>query len=859
MMKHAFEKIDVVYDSDLISGEYLIKMYENFLCDTFSEDHHNIGIVLHSGSLCFDIISVVFAAISNLILNDKNVEHVLDAISNGDIVTYKKQRYVYRGIKTESFFGTPEEFVVLEQDKNKQTEYVPRKRWNHIVPYFGNSQTTGGSGLRKTHSQRNEFIAEITGKEKSEIPGLVENSTVILMPRDRADDILRNVKIVYGERKIIKLLDLVTAAYYTEHEEYNYGGNAEKVDPILKITSKIGVARRLVKKRADNEVKGAMILGLDGTSHDKSELSELMERVSLGYIYTSYSINSELGDELAETYPDANLFACTKEFLLNNSLPVNVSNYLTNVLNLQTGIIVDKTINSHFVEGNITWEEYKAIKSKLRKIKYTESINENKETFIIQATALLNLFVTAPFTMSALEACVQDLNIISPKVRLEEIRTYAEHFMYGMKEAAMEIIASLEKLYSNLFEENEKERHLKKFLNTHRGEKTVIVVPRAYYAAVLQKTLYLYLGTKKITFATTNKFNNETLYDRIIVVGNIKGKRFNPFKCNAAIDIDVMLYDFEKQLFDYHKRSAETRELEYNVRNKILDLSELDEWTNSEIIQDDVREMDLIGDELDMFYEKLNVVAIKNFINRETTTGTQTIEVTKVSRFVEGQSALFSKHYKAIVFDEETEEVKEKNVEDLLPGDVLIFTKNDSFTKSIVDNILEHLIEQNLLSEQIKDAYMKSVYWKDILRAYIKRQQITYNELGKAFAAVGSTKHYGTIRSWIQPFSHIVGPMDLESYEHVAIVTQDTDMLSNPAAYRDACRIIRSERTKILDLIAKAIVAKLLGKAPQNDKVLSTVFDNIDNLSMRLQIDSITSLEEEYQAPMGMVNKPINI
>lgn len=99
----------------------------------------------------------------------------------------------------------------------------------------------------------------------------------------------------------------------------------------------------------------------------------------------------------------------------------------------------------------------------------------------------------------------------------------------------------------------------------------------------------------------------------------------------------------------------------------------------------------------------------------------------------------------------------------------------------------------------------------------------------------------------------------MESYEHIAMLTQDTNMLKNPGAYYDACKIIRSERTKILGLIAKVIISDLSGNAPKNDKVLEVVFDNIDNLAVRLQIESITNLEEEYCVPMGMVNKPIII
>lgn len=858
-MKQVLNKIDISYDDDLISKEYLIRTFEEFLCDTFSEEKHNTGIVLHTGSICFDVISLAFAAISNLVLNDNNTENVLDSIEDGDIVTYGKKRYIYRGKKKSKFVDVEQEYVLLEQEKNKEIDYIPQKRWNMIVPYYGESKTTGGRGLRKSIEQRQNFISEITGADKSEIPSVIDSSTVIVMSRERADDLLRKVTITYGEKKTIRLLDLVTASYYTENDEYNYGGNAEKVEPIIKVTSKLGVARKLVKKRSENEIKGLMILEQDGVTQNKSELAELIERKALGYVYASYSINSEMGDELVSLYPDAELFACTKEFLLQKTLPVQKTNLLTDRLEVQTGIIIDKAINRHVLQSEFTWEDFKKIKRQIKNVKYTESINDNKDNFVIQASALLNLLVTAPYTMTDLDECKNDINIVLPKDRLNELQSYAESFMYGMKDIAFEIIHSLTELYRTIVENNPKELALKKLLTDHRGKKIAIVVPKAYYIPVLQKTLRLYMGAKRVSIVTANRFDNENLYDRIIIVGDIKGKRFNPFKCKSAIDIDVILYEYENILFEHKCKKAEIREAEYNVRNRILDIDELDSLHVIEQQSEDVEEIENISDELDLFYEKLNVVAIKSLMSKGVPNGVQTLEVTKVAKFVEEESILFSKHYKAIVFDEEKADVVEKSVDDLLPGDILIFTKNDGFTKNIVDDILETLLEQKLLNSTIKAAYEKANYWKDLLRDYMDQNYLSYAELGKKFAEVGSTKHYGTIRSWIQPFSHIVGPQDVASYKHIAMLTKDPDMLMNPAAYYDACRIIRTERTKILELIAKAIISELSGNAPKDDKVLTLVFNNIDNLAVRLQIESITNLEEEYYAPMGMVNKPIVI
>lgn len=62
-----------------------------------------------------------------------------------------------------------------------------------------------------------------------------------------------------------------------------------------------------------------------------------------------------------------------------------------------------------------------------------------------------------------------------------------------------------------------------------------------------------------------------------------------------------------------------------------------------------------------------------------------------------------------------------------------------------------------------------------------------------------------------------------------------------------------------MKLIAAAIVKKLGGKADTNDKLLKAVYDNIDSLAIRKQLDTVIDIQDEYSVPIGMVNRPISI
>ena len=61
---------EIIYQiSGTFSKEVLIRAYAEFLSQTVEKNKHNVGIVLHSGSLCFDALILTYAAITNLLFN----------------------------------------------------------------------------------------------------------------------------------------------------------------------------------------------------------------------------------------------------------------------------------------------------------------------------------------------------------------------------------------------------------------------------------------------------------------------------------------------------------------------------------------------------------------------------------------------------------------------------------------------------------------------------------------------------------------------------------------------------------------------------------------------------------------------
>ena len=49
----------------VISKERLMQDYTDFLGKTILTEYRNVAVLLHTGSVCFDAISLIFAAVSN--------------------------------------------------------------------------------------------------------------------------------------------------------------------------------------------------------------------------------------------------------------------------------------------------------------------------------------------------------------------------------------------------------------------------------------------------------------------------------------------------------------------------------------------------------------------------------------------------------------------------------------------------------------------------------------------------------------------------------------------------------------------------------------------------------------------------
>ena len=385
-------------------------------------------------------------------------------------------------------------------------------------------------------------------------------------------------------------------------------------------------------------------------------------------------------------------------------------------------------------------------------------------------------------------------------------------------------------------------------------------MPKAYYADLLKMMIHSY-RFGGIDIVTPSRFNSRKYYDGVLVVGNFKDRLFDPLNCKTAAEVISFLYENEQKVFRYKKRQIE--KIDYGL-NAAVGVS--DEKTNRNDQDTDFSSEEIdVGDEIRTFEEtdeaidRIPFLDLPEFRSSQNISGTSqaVAEVTVTGAFISGETILFTKYYKAVVYDPTSGKIVEKDPERIVPGDNLVFMSRDTYTKNTVDTIYDQLLGNGRFNNKVIDASEKAEYWKEVLREYKDKNNLTYSEIARKLRQCGSTIQEMAVRQWITDDSHIVGPRNEQTMEQLAAITEDPYISTDPSSYFEACRLVRRERREILRLIGIAITEKLRGTVPKNNEILTDIWKNIDKLSTELEVDRISKLNDPVTVPIGLVNKPI--
>lgn len=857
------EKCNIYYDNALVSKESIINKYLSFFADSMNPENRIVGFALHTGSVCFDVISVVAIGLGCLSYNLSTNDEIIAALQLDDIVIYKNHRYRWKGLEPMD----DKMYICLEQDGNGMNGLIKKKleydKHKHLItPYFGLSQTTDGRGVKRKKTNREDFLSYIFNLSVSEIPTQIDISVIVVAERSLFADICRNVNIEYGDGKRVELLDIIPASYFTSSGvEYQFGVNPTKSKPVFKVTRNISIARDMVLDKHENNVVGLLVFGDTIVQDNFTELSDLLRRKMLKFAIVTSPMYVELGAHIFELYEDASIFACTKEYLTSFPNAVEICNSYTDSLFQQIKNIVNNNITDIKISGGLDKDAYNAVWNAILTIKQSNWESELKNEFIVSVYGMLKLLNTAVFTMCDMEQAILEgkinQSVKSPKMRIVELWNIAEAAGV-MQESCRFVVGVLEKKYNELLMTAPKANVLQEYIKKHSTTTIAVIVPKSYYEDILIWSNPDLFASPNIVCVTPNKFDPCRKYGDVIVVGEISNKKFDPLCCYSSKNVIVLLYECEERFFVYRKRKKQKYEQQLNSKlgMTIKNLGVVYKDTSSdEILESEMKSLAT----LDEYIDNYNVFDIRKITVENAQIGgyMPISEVTHIGRFTTGEQILFSKYYSAVVFNDTAGTVTEKFPSDLLSGDVLVFSKRNEYTQNIVDIVYERLQKSGRLSHQSIEMFEKSLYWKKVLREYKDYNNYTYRDVAKKLNEVGGSLQEVTVRQWLIEDSHIVGPRNEKTLEYIAKITKNSQLLDNTHDYYEACRNVRRERRQILKLIATAINDKLRGFVPPEGSDLEVVYDNVENLSEVLELEYISELDESVNININLVNRPI--
>ena len=858
-------KCQVYYDNELISKETVLERYLSFFANTMGDTSHRIGIALHTGDMSFDVVSVVAVGLGCIAQNLSTNDEILAALNRNDIVMYNGQRYRWIGIQEVGGCR----YLVIEQDgtgKNGNIKSFVRYEENKhlIVPYYGNSRITDGRGVKQEATNREDFFSHVLDLPLAEVPTQIDVSVIVVAGRTVFENIYRKVSIEYENGKKVGLLDIAPASYYTNIDTPSqFGANPSKAEPIYKVTDNMSVARDLVLDKNGNRVIGLLICGASAHDAGTSELPDLLRRHSLKFAFVTSPVHTKLAENITDFYEEAALFACTKEYLETLEDGVVCKNPYTERLQQQINTIINSKTDIIKVHGGIEKEVFWKIRHDILAIKESALDSEIKDEFIITAQSTLNLFCTAVFSMEEMDQAIQsgrlDSRVKLPTERIDRLLTLSLK-TEGMQDRCLRIVETIEQLYNQLRDNVPKENLLMDIIASNGAGNMAIIVPKAYYKDVMLNVHPQWSTMPNIHIFTPNAFDRGTEFDNVIIVGEMYSKKFDPLQISSAKHIYILLYECEQKAYGYRQRIKQKYDYKLNAKLGLLSDSQIED------IQD-VFEKGKTEDQemqkyisLDEYMEELSLLTLRNSAIRvgQASGGTATAEVTYIGTFTSGESILFSKYYSAVVFDSARGTVIEKPPENLLPGDILVFTVRNDYTKNIVDILYAYLLNAEMLGDEANDQYVKSLYWKTVLRQYKKDKDFGYGDLAVALKNAGCPLHEVSIRQWLVEDSHIVGPRDIETLRAIGRLTGNKSLQENAEEYYEACNNVRRQRRGILGLIAGAISSKLIGSIPESGSILEIVFNNVEKLSQTLELDEIIRLENSVGINVNLVNRPIS-
>ncbi len=843
------KKCDILFEDELISDGLIMSTFACYVAELMDEAEKSSSLIYHTGSPIFDILLTLYVALSCIIYDELTPVELVESLSPGDIVIFENRRAKFLGLTADHMAQVIYDSV-QKGYRTPTTVTMPPKSFYKIKPYYGEATILDGRGIHTDSKAKSDFLQAVFNKSKSDVAGIGRKSAVVVCNRDFADSFVDKVRIEYNGSPRIGITDLMPASYFSDNNEYPFRGNPGKNTPVLKFTNKASIARELIFADEQKQVFAFVIMGGQAVKNGESELPDIINRRSLKKTLVSLPI-ADYDGNLCAVYPDARVFACTKDMLLSYSLPSTPGGPLTSESELLINNIINRDLIEHDIDSIIDIEAYRTFRRKISDVRHHTQNDETIERFIVESYSLMNYFSNIPFPLHEVEIARHEMNLacMSAIEKKDFLSGVVNDYSGALADLLSDISRTLDTIFHRIEYSNPKMQPLVDVIeNALRLGSILLLVPKPFYIDIFKALLPSGIAQDNdLHIKTTGAIDYKDNYDTVVSIGCLGVKRFSVFSTFVAPRVECLLYPHERLFFNFQKKAFVQKEQELNNRSilefEIPEIREEEQIIDSNLLDDQEIE------------EYLDGIAIKSALQAASNVSGGAVtkaDIVRIATTLDGESIFFTKYFTPYIFDRDQMTVTESEVKDIASGDMLLFTKNSDQTKDIIEEIIKKLAASN---EQINEAFRKSKHWKEQLLAYKDEHRLSFQDLSDAMKEYGTPKHPVTLRTWLNPESRIIAPREEDAFFQIALICEDDEMMDSPESFYEACNTIRSLRIKILKLIGQSVV-KSYQLAPDDTTFLSDIVkEELSVLSQIVQIDTVMDVSN-IQISISYTNRP---
>jgi len=198
-----------------------------------------------------------------------------------------------------------------------------------------------------------------------------------------------------------------------------------------------------------------------------------------------------------------------------------------------------------------------------------------------------------------------------------------------------------------------------------------------------------------------------------------------------------------------------------------------------------------------------------------------------------------------------------KKVEDIRPGDELIFVNDPN----------DHLLKELIKFYSIRDSQFKTQYdsqfnlsqiWKHELCKYTDKYSLTVEELQRRLEKNACFRTHSTINGWLHN-SKIIGPMG-NGIEAIAVVTGSKLFLENSSQIKKACTAIRRIHRRLRDKIYQNVVLSIMNNSGGKSLIEKDFQEMGIELSKFAEIVCVSKIYPKViKVPMNLTNRLIEL